>query len=176
MSADLIVFLAGTAAIVVFSWRFSIRAGRYHGIARFFAFDGLWALFVINRRVWFARPFSPPQLLSWFFLFASLGLAVAGAWLLVRRGRPEGQIENTTKLVTTGLYRYLRHPLYASLFYLGLGIWLKGIDGASSLLLAAVVAAVMATALIEEGEMKARFGDEYAAYMKTTKRFVPFLF
>ena len=42
--------------------------------------------------------------------------------------------------------------------------------------LAVDAVAVFLTALIEEGEMKARFGDEYAAYMKTTKRFVPFVF
>jgi len=35
---------------------------------------------------------------------------------------------------------------------------------------------VLITALIEEREMKARFGADYALYMRTTKRFVPFLF
>jgi len=176
VTASWIAFLAASAGIAVFSWRFSIRAGRRHGIARFFAFESLLALFLINRGSWFVRPLMPRQILSWIFLFASLGLAAAGAILLVRRGRPEGQIENTTRLVTTGLYRRLRHPLYASLLYLGLGIWLKRVTPATTALAVLDAAAVLVTALIEEREMKARFGDAYAAYMKTSKRFVPFLF
>lgn len=176
MSLSWVVFAAGSASIAVFTWRFSVRAGRYHGLARFFAFESLLGLFLLNRSFWFRRPFSPPQILSWTFLFLSLGLAVVGSLQLVRRGRPEGQIENTTKLVTTGFYRHIRHPLYASLLYLGLGIWLKRIDAATSALMAVDALAVLVTALMEEREMKARFGADYAAYMRTSKRFVPFLF
>jgi protein-S-isoprenylcysteine O-methyltransferase Ste14 len=106
-----IAFAAGSAAIAAFTWLFSLRAGRYHGLARFFAFESLLALFLLNGRVWFRRPFSPPQLLSWLFLIISLGLAGAGARQLVRHGRPKGQLENTTRLVATGLYRFIRHPL-----------------------------------------------------------------
>ncbi len=127
MSLSWIVFFVGTAGIAVFSWRFSIRSGRYHGVARFFAFESLLALFLLNRPYWFERPGTALHLLSWLFLFVSLGLAGFGARQLFRRGRPEGQLENTTRLVTTGLFRFIRHPLYASLFYFGLGIWLKSV-------------------------------------------------
>jgi protein-S-isoprenylcysteine O-methyltransferase Ste14 len=175
-NASWIAFLAGTAGLAVFSWRFSIRAGRYHGVARFFAFESLLALFLLNRPYWFVQPWAPLHLLSWLFLFVSLGLAGFGSRQLFGRGRPKGQLENTTRLVTTGLFRFIRHPLYASLFYLGLGIWLKRIGLETSLLMLLDACAVVATALIEEGEMKARFGADYAAYMKTSKRFVPYLF
>jgi protein-S-isoprenylcysteine O-methyltransferase Ste14 len=39
-----------------------------------------------------------------------------------------------------------------------------------------VVLALVLTALIEEGEMRARFGEEYEVYKRKTKRFIPFLF
>jgi protein-S-isoprenylcysteine O-methyltransferase Ste14 len=176
VSLSWVIFAAGSVAIAVFTWRFSVRAGRYHGLARFFAFESLLGLFLLNRLFWFRRPFSPSQLLSWVFLGLSLGLAAAGGRQLVRHGRPEGQIENTTRLVTTGLYRLIRHPLYASLLSLGLGIWLKRMDAATSALMAIDAAAVVVTALMEEREMKARFGADYVAYMRTSRRFVPFLF
>ena len=33
--------------------------------------------------------------------------------------------EKTSKLVTVGLYRYICHPLYSSLFFLGWGVFFK---------------------------------------------------
>ena len=176
MSLSWIAFFVGTAGIAVFSWRFSIRAGRYHGIARFFAFESLLALFLLNRPYWFARPLTPVHLLSWLLLIVAAGLAGFGARQLLRGGKPEGQIENMTRLVTTGLFALIRHPLYASLFYLGLGIWLKSVTPTTTALVVLDAVAVFLTAKIEEGEMKARFGVEYVVYMKRTKRFVPYLF
>lgn len=176
MSLSWIAFFIGTVGIAAFSWRFSIRAGRYHGVARFFAFESLLALFLLNRPYWFERPGTALHLLSWLFLFVSLGLAGFGARQLFRVGKPEGQIENTTRLVTTGLYRWIRHPLYASLLYLGLGIWLKRVGPETSFLMALDACAVLATALIEEREMRARFGADYEVYGKRTRRFVPFIF
>lgn len=176
MSLSWIAFFIGTAGIAVFSWRFSILAGRYHGVARFFAFESLLALFLLNRPFWFDRPWTILHLLAWLMLFVSLGLAGFGARQLFRGGRPKGQLENTTRLVTTGLFALIRHPLYASLFYLGLGIWLKSVTPVTTALVVLDAVAVFLTALIEEGEMKARFGAEYTAYMKRTRRFVPFVF
>ncbi|MGD0782015.1 MAG: isoprenylcysteine carboxylmethyltransferase family protein [Candidatus Aminicenantales bacterium] len=171
-----IIFLIGTAAIVVFSWRFSIRARRYHGIARFFAFESILALLVLNERYWLSRPFSGNQILSWLFLFASIPPAVLGTGLLIRLGKPDGQLENTTRLVTIGIYRRIRHPLYLSIGLLGFGIFLKNVTLQTAFLAALVVLAVTLTAVVEEREMKARFGRVYEDYMKTTKRFIPWVF
>ena len=43
----------GTLFLVVFSWKFSIRAKRYHGIARFFAFESLLVMITLNSGPWF---------------------------------------------------------------------------------------------------------------------------
>ena len=171
-----IVFILGTAAILIFSWRFSIQARRYHGAARFFAFESILILFILNARFWFQRPFTAAHIFSWLFLLASIPPVVSGTLLLVRQGRPDGQLENTTRLVTTGIYHWIRHPLYLSVGLFGTGVFLKNVTLETSLLAIVVAAAVILTALIEEGEMKARFGESYGAYMKTTKRFIPGVF
>jgi protein-S-isoprenylcysteine O-methyltransferase Ste14 len=85
-------------------------------------------------------------------------------------------MENTTRLVTSGLYGVLRHPMYASLLYLGTGIWLKGVDLVTTCLAVLNAVALFFTARLEEGEMLAKFGGEYRAYMGRTKRFIPFVF
>ncbi|MBI5008327.1 MAG: isoprenylcysteine carboxylmethyltransferase family protein, partial [Bacteroidia bacterium] len=60
------VIAAGTVIILLISWFLSVKHGRYHGIARFFAFESVFLLFLLNYRVWFNDPFSPVHLLSWF--------------------------------------------------------------------------------------------------------------
>jgi len=165
-----------TALFVLFSWVFSIRARRYHGIARFFAFESILLLTLLNVPVWFRDPFAPRQIISWLLLIASLFLALHSVHLYVKVSRPSGQLENSTRLVVTGAYRFIRHPMYGSLGLFGLGVFFKRMTVATSILAAVDLLAVYVTARIEEGEMRARFGKEYAAYMRKTKMFVPFLF
>jgi protein-S-isoprenylcysteine O-methyltransferase Ste14 len=171
-----VLFAIGTLAILYFSWWLSLKHGRWHGIPRFFAFVSILFLVLRNIPAWFHDPFCIRQALSWFALTLSLALALHGFYLLKALGKPEGKFENTSRLVVTGLYRYIRHPLYASLFWLGLGAFLKGPDLVTLGPFLVMVTAVVLTARAEEGEMIAKFGDEYRGYMKKTKRFVPFVF
>mgnify|MGYP001137403985 CR=1 FL=1 len=170
-----IVFVLGTAAFIIISWRHSIKARRYHGVARFFAFESILALFLLNIGFWFKEPFTFLHIFSWIFLAASLFLAIQGVYLLKKLGQPEGQFENTTRLVVSGAYKFIRHPLYGSLAFLGLGIFLKRVTSLTLILAFIDLAAVYLTARIEEREMLARFGDEYAVYVTKTKMFIPFL-
>lgn len=167
--------IIGTVLIALFSWHFSVKARRYHGLARFFGFESILVLILLNAKHWFERPFSVLQVISWVLLAASAFLAVHGFILLQRMGKPANSIETTTRLVTRGAYRLIRHPLYASLMLLGTGAFLKHMSGLTIALAIANILALLVTARIEEGEMLAKFGAEYAAYMKRTKMFVPWV-
>jgi len=175
MKSFWIYFAAGSALIFWFSWTISIRARRFHGIARFFAFESILALFLLNVRVWFHDPGSALHVLSWILLAGSVVLAAGSIFLYFKLAAPQGQFENSTRLIETGIYRFIRHPMYGSLMLLGLGIFFKRVTTLSSALAFVVVLALGLTALIEEGEMRTRFGEDYAAYKKRTKRFIPFL-
>lgn len=170
-----IFFAIGSALIIWLSWAVSLRARRYHGFARFFAFESILALFLLNVRFWFDDPWSALHILSWALLVGSLVLAAISVSIYLKFAAPHGQFENSTKLVETGIYRFIRHPMYGSLMLLGLGIFLKRVTALTSTLAFVVVVALCLTALIEEGEMRARFGEDYAAYTRRTKRFIPFL-
>jgi len=170
-----IYFAAGSALIIWLSWAVSIRARRFHGIARFFAFECILALFLLNVRVWFHDPWSALHILSWILLSGSILLAAGSISLYLKFAVPRGQFENSTRLVETGIYRFIRHPMYGSLMLLGLGIFLKRVTALTSALAFVVVLALCLTALIEEGEMRARFGEDYTAYRRRTKMFIPFL-
>jgi len=175
-AATFVVILAvGTIINVVFSWVFSVRAGRYHGIYRFFSFESIFVLVLLCAPVWFAHPWSWNQLVSWLILVGAIPLPIYGFRALRAGGKPEGQIENTTALVTSGIYHYIRHPLYASLLLLGTGIFFKDITLATGACALVNVLAMVATARTEEHEMLEKFGDAYARYMKGTKMFIPFV-
>jgi protein-S-isoprenylcysteine O-methyltransferase Ste14 len=173
---NIYVIAAGTVFIMLVSWFLSIKHGRYHGIARFFAFESVFILFLLNYRFWFNDPFSPVQLASWFLLIFSIYPVTAGFLLLKRVGKPDSNFENTSVLVNTGIYGLIRHPLYLSVFLLGTGIMLKDPAPLQLILGTLNMVAVIITALIEEKEMIAKFGESYREYMKVTKMFIPFLF
>ena len=178
------IFLAASAAIIQLSWR-PLRDWRSHGFYRFFAFELLSALILLNVPMWFRDPFSARQLVSWLLGAVSIGLAIEGFRLLRAIGRPAPAaarssnlpFENTTTLVTAGAYRFIRHPLYASLLALVWCAYLKNpLAGGSIVLALSASGFLVATAVAEERENLESFGAAYAGYMKRTRRFVPFLF
>jgi protein-S-isoprenylcysteine O-methyltransferase Ste14 len=174
-NASIGIFIVCTIANSIFAWKFSIKVKRPHGIPRFFAFESILLLVLFNMPVWFREPHSWNQLISWIFLFISIVFAVFSFFLLRVVGKPEGDLENTSKLVTVGLYRFIRHPLYASLLFLGTGVFFKNILITTSLFAIVNITALIATAKEEEKEMIEKFGNEYIAYMQKTRMFIPFL-
>jgi protein-S-isoprenylcysteine O-methyltransferase Ste14 len=84
-------------------------------------------------------------------------------------------LEKTTKLVTSGIYHYIRHPMYSSLLFLVFGIFFKvpGLWGFVILML--VIISLVLTANVEEAEDVQYFGNTYLAYMKRTRKFIPYL-
>lgn len=155
---------------------FTLRRPHRHRFFRFFAFESLLGLVVLNADVWFRDPGSPHQLVSWFLLIGSFLLAWHGFRMLRILGRPEDDLENTTQLVTAGAYRYIRHPLYGSLLLLGSGAFLKSPSVNGLILLAVLCVFAYGTGRVEEMDNLKRFGQSYADYMKTTKMFIPFIF
>lgn len=149
---------------------------RAYGFFRFFALEAVLALVLLNPESWFDEPLAPLHLLSWALLVASLTLVLHGVALLRRGGRPQGGIETTTVLVRAGAYRYIRHPLYASLLFLGWGAFLKAPSWLTVVLAGFCTAALYLTAATEERESRLKFGPAYDEYQRRTHMFIPYLF
>jgi protein-S-isoprenylcysteine O-methyltransferase Ste14 len=169
---ELVTFVVLTALLLVFTLQRPFR----HRFYRFFVFESVIGLVLRGARVWFLDPFSLFQIFSWLFLGGSIFLAVHAVRLLKVVGAPDGDIENTTRLVSQGAYRYIRHPLYSSLLLLGVGAFLKQLDLVNVVVLGALVVFVVATASVEEQENLERFGQAYRCYMDKTKRFIPAIY
>lgn len=179
---EFVWFAVGSLPVIWLS-RHSLVRPSSHGFYRFFAFEAILALIVLNLTRWFDQPFVVRQLVSWFLLFASIVPLVAAVRLLRRIGKPrevtagapEFRFENTTNLVTSGVFRYIRHPMYASLLFLAWGVMLKDVTVATIALGVAATVALIATAKIEERENVGRFGECYREYMTHSRMFVPYL-
>jgi protein-S-isoprenylcysteine O-methyltransferase Ste14 len=176
------LFVLGTLILLVLSWR-ALRRPQSHGFYRFFAWEAILALLVLNGPLWFVDRFAPHQLLSWALLFTSLLLLFAGIHQLRRMGRADGQrqdgelfaFERTSQLVTSGIYRLIRHPLYASLLLLAWGLAFKQPSLASWALALLASLALWLTAKCDEAECQVYFGDAYRDYMQRSKMFIPWL-
>ncbi len=179
-----IAFAVLSGVLVVIS-RASLRVPGSHGFYRFFAWECILALIMLNIQAWFCAPLAWNQLISWLLLLASLAPLYFGVRMLSAQGKPatrrasEPQLyafEKTTALVTTGIYRYIRHPLYSSLLLLAWGVFFKapGLPGGALALTATLL--LYATARADEAECLRFFGAAYQDYMLRSKRFLPFVF
>ncbi len=179
----LVGFLLGTVGLICVS-RASLAAPRTHGFYRFLSWEAILALALLNVDGWFRDPLSWHQVISWFLLAVSAYLVIHSVHLLWLIGKPSAQrndaalleFEKTSKLVTVGVYRYIRHPMYSSLLFLAWGVFFKDPSWLGSLLASAATLFLIAAARIEEVENIRFFGDAYQQYMKQTRRFIPFLF
>ena len=173
--ANTIVFIIGSFIIIWISIP-SLRHPGSHGFYRFFAWEIILGLFTIQLSGWFTNPFSWYQIISWVLLFASLIQLTIGIVLLRKIGKPTDQLEATTELVTKGIFRFIRHPLYASLLSLSWGLFFKSPNLLGICLSGVSTSFLYATARADEAECMDKFGDEYTRYMKKTKMFIPFVF
>lgn len=177
-----VIFVILSIPIVIVSWR-TLLNFKSHGFYRFFAWECMAWLFVTNYKYWFDDPFAIKQLFSWTFLLIAGYLVIVGVILLKRLGKPEKnrsnstlyQFEQTTQLIDTGIYKYIRHPLYSSLLFLTWGVFLKNPTFELSLVALLSTVLIYIAAIFDERECSIYFGNKYAEYMKRSKRFIPFV-
>jgi protein-S-isoprenylcysteine O-methyltransferase Ste14 len=164
--------------------RKSLLSPTTHGFTRFLAWEVLLGQFLLNADSWFRDPLAWHQIISWFLLVISIILVFFGVKLLREIGEPDEErddpsllgMEKTSRLVTSGLYGYIRHPLYSSLLFLGWGMFFKSPSWLDAGLVLLTTLFLALTARAEEGENIEYFGEPYALYMRRTKMFVPFIF
>lgn len=169
--------------VLAFISRASLRKPGSHGFYRFIAWECMLGLLVMNMRVWYVDIDSTNQLIAGGLFFTSLLLVVFGVVLLRVSGKPDAKrddvpmlgFEKTTMLVTSGIYRYIRHPMYSSLIFLSWGFFFKQPSVAGSALAIAASIFMIATARSEERENINYFGEAYREYMKRSRMFVPFI-
>lgn len=123
--------------------------------------------------------FAAPGWLRW--LGVALGVAAGPAawWVLRNLGRNVSETVLTKSdhaLVTSGPYRWVRHPLYTTGEMLLAGVGLMAGNWFILLLTAVAIVSIRFVVVpAEEAALVARFGDAYRGYMTRTGRLLPSL-
>jgi protein-S-isoprenylcysteine O-methyltransferase Ste14 len=119
--------------------------------------------------------------------YLSIGLTFAGTTLVLKAKLDLGDYhvwtgygKEETRLVVRGVYRWIRHPIYAGIFLFILGAMLVTVPGTPWFLLIpffislTYITAFLIYASIKETEfLKKKFGDEFIQYYKRVHPFVP---
>ena len=183
------IWLVGIVAWFIIRYPYARRARRTATLRRdgawrerallAVAFLGLFAIPALNLATGWPRAFAYDQ--GYGLLVPGAALFALSLWLFRRSHKDLGrqwsaalEVREGHRVVRNGVYRSIRHPMYAS-------FWLWA--AAQACLLPNLVAALsglVAVALLffarvnfEERMMIDAFGDDYRRYMQETKRIIP---
>lgn len=108
---------------------------------------------------------------------ASTIIIVAGILLIVFGWRQiyKARRQKESKLVTTGIYKYVRHPQYIGFLLLTLGMLLEWPTIFTVLLWPVLVVVYWRLAKEEDKEIEERFGKEFQEYKRRVPGFIPHL-
>lgn len=113
------------------------------------------------------------------FALVGLGLSIhlAGMLALGKWWSPSVVIADDHLLVETGIYRFIRHPIYSGILLTLLGFGLALSNWLSIAVLILPNAAGIAYRIhVEEQALRRHFGAAYDSYAKRTKRLIPGVF
>jgi protein-S-isoprenylcysteine O-methyltransferase Ste14 len=121
--------------------------------------------------------FQAPPWVGWTGAVMGVCTIPAVRWILATLGANVSETVLTKRdhrLVTTGPYRWVRHPLYTTgiVLIVAMALMLRS----WLLLVAAAMSLVAVRTLVipaEEQQLQSKFGDEYAAYRRRTGQFLP---
>ena len=119
--------------------------------------------------------------------FVGLGIALLGTCLVVKAKTDIGEYHawtgyqlRTTKLVTRGIYAFIRHPLYTGIYLFIFGTFLTLVTHAYWFLttvwviVLVYIMAVLAVSAARETKLLAQaFGDDFLNYKKQVHSFLP---
>jgi protein-S-isoprenylcysteine O-methyltransferase Ste14 len=134
-------------------------------------------VFLVRNPNWRARLSLPlPFWLRW--AGVALGLASLGLWTwthvaLGTLWSAPLQLRTNHRLVTSGPYSRIRHPMYTAILAWATSLGLVIANWVSVFFAVWVAAILVARVRPEERMMLERFGDEYREYIKRTGRFLP---
>ena len=109
------------------------------------------------------------------FLAIGAGIAILGSVALGRNLSPYPKPKENTRLVESGIYSIVRHPIYSGIILFSLG-W--------GLVWSSLAALIAATVLFwffdlksrrEERWLETKFSN-YASYKKSVKKLIPFIY
>ncbi|NHZ72798.1 MAG: DUF1295 domain-containing protein, partial [Aquificales bacterium] len=84
-------------------------------------------------------------------------------------------IRKDHQLITHGIYRIVRHPIYLGVIMVVIGVPIYASSLLGLLIMSALIPVFLNRIRIEERLLIDEFGDTYRAYKETTSKLIPFI-
>jgi protein-S-isoprenylcysteine O-methyltransferase Ste14 len=168
-------YLMGAITLYCLWWLFgSVRKKRADEVCQCLAVGGLFGGWLLG---WTSRPLFD---LEWLQSLGWVTIGIASAALVLTvvfmhvKGKPgSANFEKTTRLVVTGPFAVIRHPLYAATAWWSVGAFFihQSLLAAVTCLTTSVLAYLAAR--LADPHLAEKFGPDYAAYAQKVPRFNP---
>jgi protein-S-isoprenylcysteine O-methyltransferase Ste14 len=142
----------------------------------FFALIGLLVAYAVYPPWMAALSFRIPDWLRWIGFVLALAGFVLGFWAQIELGKEwsaQLQLTREHRIITSGPYARMRHPIYSALALWGIGVALLTAHWIFAAFAALACSVFVFRVPREERMMIDKFGDEYREYMKRTGRVLP---
>lgn len=117
----------------------------------------------------------PLQILGIFLTFIGLVIAVTARKTLAGNWSSTLDVKEEHKLITTGIYQYMRHPIYTGVLLMLLGTLCAFLSFNEFIIFFCATLLFIFRMRQEEALMTKTFPKDYPAYKKRTKRLIPFI-
>ena len=103
-------------------------------------------------------------------------IAIAARKTLADNWSSNVELKKNHKLITEGVYKYVRHPIYTGITFMGLGAIVVDESIIVTIFFIGMVAFLIYKMKKEETLLLKHFPKEYPTYMKQTKALIPFIY
>jgi protein-S-isoprenylcysteine O-methyltransferase Ste14 len=141
-----------------------------HPLFWFLAFAATYWLFLFGRFADVGVSVCP----SWLVFCLSIASFAVSVWARISLGRSIGLVPAQRGLVTSGAYRFMRHPIYTGIYFSYAALALQNCSVRNVAIFASGAALFVIKSFVEEGFL--RQDAEYERYMTRVRwRWVPYL-
>jgi protein-S-isoprenylcysteine O-methyltransferase Ste14 len=108
-------------------------------------------------------------------LIAGLTVAITARHTLARNWSGAVALKADHELITTGLYQYVRHPIYTGMLLMILGTALSVATIGAAIGFLIILVGVLLKLKQEEALLTKHFAQDYLSYKKRTRTLIPFI-
>lgn len=116
---------------------------------------------------------APYNYLGFTFVLIGTGMSLGGAFMFGKAKTPIIPFKKSTRLLTTGLYRYTRNPMYLGMILVLIGVFIL-LGSITPFLVIPPFVWLMQRKFVavEERHLEETFGEQYRAYKQTVRRWI----
>jgi protein-S-isoprenylcysteine O-methyltransferase Ste14 len=155
----IVVFFAG---LVVSGW------DGYDGLV-----ETIWDLVMGSRNL---EELSTPNIIGLLLFITGLTIALVAVGTLKRFYLSTLVIREGHRLISHGIYRYMRHPIYFGVIMMCFGAPVYAPSLYGFFVMSALIPLFLIRIRIEEAMLIEEFGDAYRSYKEETKKLIPFVY